>query len=200
MERAKKECILVEAAKAFARFGFRKASIDEIARKAGVAKGTVYLAAESKEDLFYQVLHREVRAWIAEVSGTIDPRVPADQLLALASRAGLDYLDSRPLVKHLLFGEAHMLLPNWVERLDALVELGGQNVQQILRLGIAQGIFREDLDVEVVAQLLLDLQLAYFVLHDRGDGRAARIERRGKAGLDLVLNGIKKPPAALAPA
>ena len=76
METSKKECILVEAAKAFARFGFRKASIDEIAKEAGVGKGTVYLAAESKEDLYYQVLHREIRAWqaqeIHEASGASD--------------------------------------------------------------------------------------------------------------------------------
>jgi AcrR family transcriptional regulator len=45
MELAKKECILVEAARAFARFGFKKTSVDEIAKAAGVAKGTIYLAA-----------------------------------------------------------------------------------------------------------------------------------------------------------
>jgi len=48
VEQAKKDCILLEAARAFARFGFKKASIDEIAKEAGVGKGTVYLAAESK--------------------------------------------------------------------------------------------------------------------------------------------------------
>ena len=78
MELAKKECILMEAARAFARFGFKKTSVDEIAKAAGVAKGTIYLAAESKEDLFYQTLHREVRQWVAEVSKLIDPREPAD--------------------------------------------------------------------------------------------------------------------------
>ena len=66
MEQAKKDCILLEAARAFARFGFKKTSIDEVARAAGVAKGTVYLACDSKEDLFYQVLHRETRSWAAE--------------------------------------------------------------------------------------------------------------------------------------
>jgi TetR/AcrR family transcriptional regulator, fatty acid metabolism regulator protein len=191
MERAKRECILVEAAKAFARFGFRKASIDQIAKKAGVAKGTVYLAAESKEDLFYQVLHREVRSWIAEVSQVIDPRVPADQLLAQCSQLGLEYLEARPLVKELLFGQAHLLLPNWGERLDELVTLGRENVVQILKLGTRQGLFRADLDVDTVAELLLDLQLAYFVLHDRGPNRETRLMRRKMAAFDLVLNGIK---------
>lgn len=196
MERAKRECILIEAAKAFARFGFRKASIDEIAKKAGVAKGTVYLAAESKEDLFYQVLHREVRSWISEVAKVIDPRVPADQLLAMSSQLGLEYLESHPLVKELLFGQAHILLPSWGDRLDELVTLGRENVTQILKLGTRQGIFRADLDVETVAELLLDLQLAYFVLHDRdyqGANREERLNRRKLAAFDLVLNGIRQP-------
>jgi AcrR family transcriptional regulator len=192
VERAKRECILVEAAKAFARFGFRKASIDQIAKKAGVAKGTVYLAAESKEDLFYQVLHREVRSWIAEVAAAIDPRVPADQLLAQASQLGIEYLDSRPLVKELLFGQAHLLLPSWADRLDDLVTLGRENAVQILRLGQRQGLFRSDLDVDTVAELLTDLQLSYFVLHDRGPNREARLTKRKAAGFDLVLNGIRQ--------
>jgi AcrR family transcriptional regulator len=200
VERSKKECILLEAAKAFARFGFKKASVDAIAKMAGVAKGTVYLAAESKEDLFYQVLHREVRAWIGEVSNAIDPRIPADRLLEICSETGVAYLDSRPLLKHLLFGEAHLMLPDWADRLDSLVALGGENAIQILKLGVRQGLFREEIDVEAVAQLLLDLQLAYFVLHDRGPDRQARILRRKKAAFDLVLNGLRKRPEPAAKA
>src|SRR5436190_555554 len=74
MEQEKKETILDAATRAFARFGFKKASIEDIAKEAGVAKGTVYLACESKEDLYYQAVHREVRAsgarsgWAAERS------------------------------------------------------------------------------------------------------------------------------------
>jgi AcrR family transcriptional regulator len=195
MEAAKRECILVEAAKAFARFGFRKASIDVIAEKAGVGKGTVYLAAESKQDLFYQVLHREVVSWIAEVQKVIDPRVPADQLLMLASVQGRNYLEERPLLRQLLFGDAYKLMPEWGDRLDALVALGGHNAEQILKLGVQQGLFRPDLDVETTAKLLIDLQLAYFVLHDRpGPDREARIERRSAAAFTLILNGLYVRP------
>src|SRR4030095_2456223 len=102
MERDKKECILSAAARAFARFGFKKTSVDQIAKDAGVAKGTVYLAADTKEDLFYQAVHREVRAWVAETAKVIDPRVPADQLLLLVSQRGFEYLEERPLVRDLL--------------------------------------------------------------------------------------------------
>src|SRR3954471_23804322 len=99
MEQSKKQCILNAAARAFARFGFKKASVEEIAREAGVAKGTVYLACDTKEDLFYQAVHREVRSWIGEISKLIDPRKPADLLLAECAAAALAYLQQRPLVR-----------------------------------------------------------------------------------------------------
>src|SRR3954469_9261319 len=124
MERDKKECILTAATRLFARFGFKKTSVDEIAKDAGVAKGTIYLAADTKEDLFYQSVHREVRAWVAELSKLIDPRVPADQMLRNCAIAGLQYLHDRPLVRELLFGNYHLMMPEWAERLDGLRELG----------------------------------------------------------------------------
>src|SRR5205814_903339 len=105
MEQAKKDCILVEAARAFSRFGFKKTSVDEIAKAAGVAKGTIYLAVESKEDLFYQALHREVRQWVAEVSKLIDPRKPADELLGEMAVFGFQKLEQSPLVRDLLSGK-----------------------------------------------------------------------------------------------
>jgi AcrR family transcriptional regulator len=36
----------------FGRYGYRRTSIDDIARQAGIAKGTVYLYVENKESLF----------------------------------------------------------------------------------------------------------------------------------------------------
>src|SRR6185436_14513135 len=99
MDRAKRDCILLEAAKAFARFGFQKASVDDIAKSAGVAKGTIYLAAPSKKELFYEVLLREVRAWNAEALALVDPRVPADELLITLADWGVRTLDQHPLVR-----------------------------------------------------------------------------------------------------
>lgn len=200
MERAKKECILVSAARAFARFGFKKASVEDIAKDAGVAKGTVYLACESKEDLFYQALHRELRLWVAESAKHIDPRRPADELLGSVALASLRFLDDHPLVRGLFEGEYQKTLPGWTDQFDELRALGRVNAVEILKLGQRQGRFREDLDVDSVASLLQDLNLATFLFHNRKDtGRPERLARRLEAGLDLVLNGLRAPIAPAAP-
>jgi AcrR family transcriptional regulator len=198
VDTSKKECILVEAAKAFARFGFRKASIDEIAKEAGVGKGTVYLAAESKEDLYYQVLHREIRAWQAECARAIDPRVPADQLLGTLLALSIQRLTSRPLVTELLQGETFKLLPNWAERLAELRALGRQNVIEVLALGVRQGVFAGDLEVDTVAGLLQDFQLSAWIARP---GLAQEdLFHRAKVGLKLVLEGLRSRGPAPVPA
>lgn len=195
MDQTKRECILVEAARAFTRHGFRKASVDGIAKKAGVAKGTVYLAVESKEDLLYQVLNREIRAWVAEVSQAIDPRKPADELLRTLTEASFRSLDARPLLQDLLFGRTAMALPAWAERLGELRRVGNAHLVEVLRLGMKQGRFRTELDVEEVATLLNDLQLSGYVL---GGGACKATDphtvRRMAAALDLVLNGLRPQP------
>jgi AcrR family transcriptional regulator len=48
----KRAVILASALRLFGQYGFRRTSIDDIAREAGIAKGTVYLYVETKEALF----------------------------------------------------------------------------------------------------------------------------------------------------
>ncbi|MGZ3450662.1 MAG: TetR/AcrR family transcriptional regulator [Polyangiales bacterium] len=191
MERAKKECILTEAGKAFTRFGFKKTSVDEIAKKAGVAKGTVYLAAESKEDLFYQVLHRELRAWIAECAQMIDPRKPADQLIGELMETALGYLEERPLVRELLFGEAAAMLPAWAERLEELRDIARASLVEVLKLGVSQGVFRKDLDLELTAAVLHDMNIAGHIFSHRQKESAELKRRRHRVGLQIVLDGLR---------
>src|SRR5262249_34288730 len=160
MERAKKECILEAAARAFSRAGFKKASVDEIAKEAGVAKGTVYLASDSKEHLFFQAVHREVRELVGELSKLIDPTQPAEQLLQEVARAAVVMISQRPLVRSLFACEFHELLPRWADQMEELRALGRTNIVEILRLGQRQGRFRTDLEIDEVARLLQDLMIA----------------------------------------
>src|SRR5213075_3589802 len=106
---------------------------------------------------FYQALHREVRAWVGEVSQFLDPREPADQLLGKMALFGFQKLETSPLVHDLLTGKTRELLPMWGERFDEPRYLGMQNVIEVVKLGIKQGRFRAKLDVERVARTLQDL-------------------------------------------
>src|SRR5712691_86922 len=53
------ERILDAAAELILRWGYRKTTIDDIAKQAGVAKGTIYLHWKTREDLFQALIRHE---------------------------------------------------------------------------------------------------------------------------------------------
>ena len=187
----KRESILNAATRAFERLGFRKTSMGQIAERAGVGKGTIYLACKSKEDLFYQVILRDLQAFITKQASTIDPRLPADQLLEKLATESIDHLEKRTLIRWLISGTLALELPNWADRFEELRMLSRQNISQIIRLGISQGRFRADLAVEETAELLYDLQFASYVLYLRtGRKRGDDLRAKNKRGIELILRGL----------
>jgi AcrR family transcriptional regulator len=63
--------ICAAALEVFAEKGFAAAKLDEIARRAGVSKGTLYLYFEDKEDLFRAVVRSAIAPNIEAVTATI---------------------------------------------------------------------------------------------------------------------------------
>src|SRR5690606_31963795 len=195
MDPQKHARILDCAARFFARFGFRKTSVAEIANEAGVAKGTVYLAASSKSDLFYQVIHQQIRDGVAHAARRIDPRKPADALLPEVLAADLEYFDDRPLVKQLLLGRAGKEVPEEADQFEALRRIARTNLVEVIQLGQRQGIFRTDLDADQVAELVQDIQVATLLFHDK-PGIGSLEHPRWRTSLTLFLDGLR-PPAHL---
>jgi len=56
----RRERILQVAADLLLRYGYRRVTIDDIARRSGVGKGTIYLHWRTREDLFRDVFEHEV--------------------------------------------------------------------------------------------------------------------------------------------
>jgi AcrR family transcriptional regulator len=67
VDSAKRRQIIEGARRVFMALGFDGASMGEIARKAGVSKGTLYVYFASKEDLFQVVAHDECLAQAEQV-------------------------------------------------------------------------------------------------------------------------------------
>src|SRR5262245_4111561 len=63
--------ILGVAQDVFADKGYYDASIDEIAARAGIAKGTVYLHFAGKEDLLVALVEQQITGFLAEVDHVI---------------------------------------------------------------------------------------------------------------------------------
>jgi AcrR family transcriptional regulator len=84
--------ILDAAVAVFSRYGFRRASVDDVAREAGVAKGTIYLYHESKEELFRAVTQVVADRLLAGAGEARAAKAPAAEKLRLLLEAKFLYL------------------------------------------------------------------------------------------------------------
>lgn len=80
---ARREAILAAALDEFSSRGFEAARLEDVARRAGVAKGTIYLYFRDKESLFQEL----IRTMLTPLVGTIEAMGQADvPLPVLADR------------------------------------------------------------------------------------------------------------------
>ena len=83
MKNSKAELIVDVAQRLFAKYGFKKTTIDEIAHSAHIAKGSIYYYFDSKEDIFRAVLDKENRLWSQKVREVINrASTPQEKLRA----------------------------------------------------------------------------------------------------------------------
>jgi AcrR family transcriptional regulator len=78
---ARREAILAAALDEFAARGFEGARLDDVARRAGVAKGTIYLHFRDKEALFQEIVRAEISPIISVVEHAPDLQIPARVLI-----------------------------------------------------------------------------------------------------------------------
>jgi AcrR family transcriptional regulator len=88
---AKRAAILAAAQTCFWRNGIRRTAIEDVAREAEVAKGTVYLYFASKEELFASLASEMCAGALAGVRKSLAGREPLTRRLAAALDAKIGY-------------------------------------------------------------------------------------------------------------
>ena len=76
-EMDRREAILAAALDEFSARGFANARLDDVARRAGVAKGTIYLYFRDKEALFQDLVRSVISPLIARFETTVEIDLPA---------------------------------------------------------------------------------------------------------------------------
>lgn len=143
--------ILDAAADLLARWGYRKVTVDEVARRADVGKGTVYLHWRSRDDLLFAVLLREGAATFDELARGIRAD-PGEVALHRYMRAIFLQAMRRPLLTAIYTRDAEVL-----GRLIATDGSRGVTNSKLtlsteyLALLAEHGLLRADLPVERIA-------------------------------------------------
>ena len=81
---SRRAAILDAALRVFGQYGYRRASIDDIAREAAIAKGTIYLSFAGKEEVFRALSQRLAQRMLAGAEAARHrPGTTVDKLTAM---------------------------------------------------------------------------------------------------------------------
>jgi AcrR family transcriptional regulator len=86
--------LLRAAAAVFSERGFRDASVDDIAHRAGYSKGAIYWHFESKDDLFFALLEERLERPTREMIELLESAPPEQDMGPEASRRFVELLES----------------------------------------------------------------------------------------------------------
>ncbi|RKX69166.1 hypothetical protein DRP53_09040 [candidate division WOR-3 bacterium] len=131
----KQEIILNAAEKVFMEMGYSRATMERIARKAGVAKGTVYLYFKNKEDLFISLMSRQMKH-IVSIARRIKNPNPMKRMVEFGKTIAI--LDP-PIHRILSYGQIP-ISKTFVRRIKKEMNESFGRVVEILSGWISEGI------------------------------------------------------------
>ena len=194
-QRSDKRVRIVDAAVAvFAEKGYRSARISDIARRAGVADGTIYLYFRNKEDLLLTIFEEKMDGILNGLRAAVDGiDAPAARMRAFA-RFHFEQMRLQPALAQVLQVELRQSTRFVREyRPERLWEYLGV-FETILQDGQTGGEFRSDIDPFLVKWAFFgaldELSIQWVVARKRD---RFNLEKAAEQVVDVFLHGMGSP-------
>jgi TetR/AcrR family transcriptional regulator len=197
--RVSREALLDAALELFLQHGFAATRVEDVACRAGVSKGSVYLHFKNKNELFQAVIDQGVVARLEQAEQhLVDFSGTASELLQTMLAQNLLEFWNSPFsgIQKLIVAESH-LFPELAASYYQRITLRARRLlERVLQLGIDRGAYRT-VDVAYVARCILNsLDQEIITRHLVGTGETSDFDpaRYITTMLNLIQHGINATP------
>lgn len=191
--------ILEAASELFARFGYQKTTLEDIALRAGIGKGSVYLEFESKEAILFALILDNKQAELErmrQVAARVDKSALELLKILLVQNVGEVFASVRsnrrsPEEMAASRERVRLLLTPFFQARQGLVE-------NLLQRAQAQGEIEPPVDIAHCAQLIL---LALRGVLPPYESSATRVKLQHQAAelLELLFSGLRVQSTGVSP-
>ncbi|KAA1415479.1 TetR/AcrR family transcriptional regulator [Nocardioides humilatus] len=156
--------ILVGASEQFRRFGVQRSTMEDVAKRSGVSRITVYRRFATKELLVERTVQHEFRNFFDEFVGALAGATTLEERVELGFATSLRVVRSNPLINALFVADNDMLLSSVVgddgNTLATVARfLGGQ-----LRREQEAGNIDSTIDPDLVAEVMVRVCTSFLLI------------------------------------
>jgi TetR/AcrR family transcriptional repressor of uid operon len=155
--------VLDGAYEQFCRMGIRRSTMEDVARRSGVSRITVYRRFASKDVLVEHVVRREFRRYFDQFLRDIRQADTAADRVVVGFVSALRAIRHNPLIGGLMASEPDVLVPS-------MISDGGRTLATVQRFVAGQlrrerdaGNVAADVDVELVAELMTRVSSSFLL-------------------------------------
>ena len=194
----RRQQILDAARQEFFERGFHRPTVDDVAARAEVSKGTIYLYFVSKEEILAHLLLEGLDLLLAEMEGAYNPQSSPEAALRALAGAYLRFCQSHPHHFRLImafdrgrFEES--ISPELYQQVLNQSLQGLELVAQTIEMGKTSGVFQVDDPWQAAGSVWAALNGVLVLMAHPLRQRMLRndLETMFEATLDLVVRGLK---------
>ncbi|MFI6025795.1 TetR/AcrR family transcriptional regulator [Amycolatopsis magusensis] len=175
--------ILDAAYEQFCRLGIQRSTMEDVARRAGVSRITVYRRFTTKDALVEQVVRREFRRYFDRFLIDIEQAETAADRVVLGFVSSLRAIRGNPLIGGLMEAEPDLLVPSMINDGGRTLGTVRQFVAGQLRHEQRAGTVSSELDADVVAEMMVRISASFLAIPSQvidldDDEQLAAVARR----------------------
>lgn len=192
MKREKKEeKILIAALRHFSRFGYRKTSLEDIARDCDMTTGNIYFYVKNKEELYIKAVSMALLEWQSHAANAIAGYDDIGDKFRIMATASFDYVIANEELRSLLQQDPDIYTITPREDRFRDINLASiQIIRNVLQEGIAEGSFQQDMDLDGTADFIWSVYVMFLIRAYHKNEETENISRIYKRGVEVILRGL----------
>jgi AcrR family transcriptional regulator len=184
---AVREAILRAAAECFRERGYRASTLEDIARRLGMSKASLYTYFRAKEELLAAISRRTIETFTRDLALVLGSPLPPEEKLRRVVRQHVRFVIAHRAFLTVFFSEEANLPPRFARALAAQKDRYDKGVEALVADGVRRGVFRDVPPRLVVFGLLGMLNWLYKWYNPAGRWGAEEI---AEAFLSMVERGL----------
>jgi len=188
-KKEKLELLYCKSLEVFARYGYKKTTLDDIAGEIGITKPGLYKYVKDKMDLYEKTLSFALLRWQDRVVNAVNREDDIVRKFIVMSQKGYDYLMEDELLTEILRKDPTIFpFSTNIIRFKEVNQRSLNLIKYILEEGIKQRKFSK-VDIQRTSVLLYSIYRTFiveaYVISD-----AKQIKKIYTDGINLILNGL----------
>lgn len=173
----------------FAKYGYKKTTVEDIALKLGTTKGNIYFYVKSKEDLYHKTVSHGLRKWKDFVKTGIEHETDPEKKFILLAELAIEYLNNNDDLKSIIRNDPEIYTVKSSEdrfydiNMEALTLL-----KDVLSEGVSAGKFMIG-NIEYISHLIYSMYIM-FLIQSYGAPQTVSPDIMFKEALTLLLRGM----------